>query len=456
MAIVALGALALTGCKMGPNYHRPEVPVPAQWLGSASTNESIASVPWWNFFGDPTLNDLIGTALRNSFDVRVAVARIEQAQGSYHVQRAALFPSVDASAGWTRSHSDNPITGTAQTTDQFNLLGLLSYEVDFWGRVRRLNEAARANLLAAQESRRTVYITLISQVASTYFQLRALDEQVQISRRTVQSREKSLDLTRVRFNNGQGIASELDIRQAETLLYTAQATLADEERQVVLTEDELNSLLGRNPVRIPRERPMTEPQVSQEIPAGLPSDLLLRRPDIRAAEQQLIAANANIGAARAAYFPTISLTAALGLESIELRDLFDAGASHTWSFAPRLLQPIFNGGRIRGGVEVARGARDEALAEYQRSIQNAFREVEDALVSVQKISEQRTAQEKTVGAERSRLELSNLRYESGVASYSDVLDAERSLFAAELTLAQLRSSRLSAIAQVYRALGPVE
>jgi len=452
-AFIAVALVCITGCKLGPDYQRPNVATPAQWRQQTSTPETIANIAWWNFFQDAALTNLIAQAVTNNHDVRIAVARIEQAHGNYRAQRSALFPSIDASGGWTRSRAPSPFTGDAITANQFNLLGLLSYEVDIWGRLRRLNEAARAELLAAEETRRTVYMTLISEVAATYFDLRALDEQVEISKRTLESREKSLELTRIRFSNGQGIVSELDIRQAETQFYSARATLADLERQVALRENELSLLLGRNPGAIPRGRPLSDPQLHEKIPAGLPSDLLLRRPDLLAAEQRLIAANANIGAARAAYFPTISLTAALGLQSIELRDLFDTGASGVWRFAPQVATPIFNAGRIAGGVEVARAVRAEALVNYERAIQSAFREVEDSLVSTHKLAEQLAAQEKTVAAERGRLELSTLRYEGGVSSYSDVLDAQRSLFGAELILAQLRSVRLVAIAQLYRALG---
>jgi NodT family efflux transporter outer membrane factor (OMF) lipoprotein len=454
LLIVSLPGLFLgSGCKMGPDYRRPEVPVPALWRQQPVMPETIADVPWWSFFQDPALTALISEALTNNSDVRIAVARIEQARGNYRIQRSFLAPTVDASAGWIRARGAEPIAGTAVTGNQFSLIGLLSYEVDIWGRIRRLSEAARAELFAAEEARRAVYIGLISGVASAYFDLRALDEQLLISQRTVHSREKSLELTQVRFNQGQGIVSELDIRQAETQLYTAKATQADLERQVALRENEINLLAGRNPGPVTRGGFLSQPQIRESIPAGLPSELLLRRPDILAAEQRLIAANANIGAARAAYFPSISLTAALGLQSVELRDLFDAGVSRTWRLGPQLAAPIFNAGRIAGGVQVARATREEAVVAYEQAIQNAFREVEDALVSTQKLGEQLDAQAKTVEAERVRLELSELRYESGVASYSDVLDAQRSLFSAELILAQLGSARLTSIAQLYRALG---
>lgn len=451
-----LALATLTGCQMGPDYKRPAITTPAGWRSPSATPATpgtLANLPWWSFFKDPVLTNLVAEALTNNHDLRIAVARIEEAMGGYHAQRSSLFPSADASAGWTRTRVGNLPSSPGVTGNQFDLLGVLSYEVDVWGRIRRLTEAARANLLAAEEGQRTVYISLIGSVAVAYFDLLSLDEQLEISRRTVLSREKSLELTRVRFDGGNGVVSELDIRQAETLFYGAKAAQAGLERRVALRENELNLLLGRNPGPIPRGQPLNEQRLVEPVPDGLPSDLLLRRPDILAAEQRLIAANANIGAARAAYFPSISLTATLGLQSVELNDLFDSGLSRTWSFAPQVAGPIFNAGRISGGVQTARGQEQAALAAYQQAIQSGFREVEDALISIQKYAEELDAQEKDVAAERASLELSELRYVGGVSSYTDVLDAQRFLFTAELTLAELRSARLSAVVQLYKALG---
>ena len=450
VASLLLLIASFAGCKLGPDYHRPKFTTPTQWREQSPTAATIADMPWWEFFQDPALMDLLREATTNNYDVRIAASRIEEARGFYRIQNSQLFPSVDATGGWTRSRAAEG--GISRTFNQFDLTGLLSYEVDFWGRLRRLNESARAQVLAAEEGRQNVYISLVASVARAYFDVLALDEQIEISRRTLASRERSLELTRVKFDNGRGIVSELDVREAETQVYSAKATLADVERRRALRENELNLLAGRNPGPIPRGKPLIEQRMVDSVPSGLPSDLLLRRPDIRSAEQQLIAANANIGAARAAYFPTISLTAALGIQSSDIGELFN-GASRTWQIGPRLAGPIFNMGRTRGGVEVARARTDIALVEYQRSIQNSLREVEDALISIEKLREQLIAQEKHVEAERARLELSELRYQGGVASYTEILDAQRFLFAAELQLSDVRSGRLQAIVELYRALG---
>lgn len=449
---VALGILVLnlaSGCKMGPDYHRPAITTPSQWRTPAPTADSLANLPWWQVFNDPVLTNLITTALHNNQDLRIAAARVEQALGNYRIQRASLLPWLNGSADWTRGRSG--ISG--QTSGQFDVFGSLSYEIDFWGRIRRLTEAARAQLLASEEGRKAVYISLVDQVATTYFNLRTLDAQLTIARQTLASRTNSLELTKVKYDNNYGIVSELDVRQAESQVYSAQSSIVELERSVATTENALSFLLGANPGPIERGRSLTEQQQPASIPAGLPSDLLLRRPDILAAEQRLIAANANIGAARAAYFPTISITAALGLQSIQLQDLFSAGTSKAWNFAPQIAGPIFNGGRVRAGVQVAEGQKQELLAAYEQSIQNAFREVDDALVSVAKLREQIHISEASVASEQRRLELSLDRYENGVSGYLDVLDAERSLFSAQTGLAQARGDLLSAVSQAYKALG---
>ncbi len=443
----------LTGCKVGPDYRRPKVPTPDAWRNQAATQESIANLAWWQVFRDPVLTGLISVALSNNYDVRIAVARVEQAWGGYRFQRSSLFPEINAQGVWTRARFGNVPPLADVTGNEFSLLGLLSYEVDVWGRLRRLTESARAQFLAAEATQRAVAITLIGSVASGYFDLLSLDEQLRISQRTLASREASLELTRIKFDNGRGIVSELDIRQAETLLYGAQAATIAFERLIALQENALSLLMGVNPGPIPRGQSLNGYELLDAVPAGLPSDLLLRRPDILAAEQQLIAANADIGAARAAYFPTISLTAALGLQSLELSDLFDPAVSKAWNFAPQFVAPIFNAGRISAGVQIATARQVEALNLYGQSIQSGFREVEDALVSVYKLNEQIRAREKDVEAEQARLDLSMLRYEAGVSSYSDVLDAQRFLFEAELALADLRGTHLKAIVQLYRSLG---
>ncbi|MCW5553908.1 MAG: efflux transporter outer membrane subunit [Verrucomicrobiae bacterium] len=438
---------------MGPNYQRPEVTTPAGWRTPVSTADSLANLAWWDFYQDPTLTNLIATALANNHDLRLAAARIEEAMAGYRAQRALFLPALDASGNWTRTRSGY----TGATGNNFDVFGLLSYEVDVWGRLRRLTEASRAQLLASEEGRRAVYIGLVASVAVNYFNLRALDEQLEIARHTLATRTNSLELTRIKLSEqdgkGFGIVSELDVKQAETQVHTARATIASLERAVAIAENGLSVLLGKNPGPIERGAPLAGQRQPMEIPAGLPSELLVRRPDLRAAEQNLITANANIGAARAAYFPTISLTAALGLQSLELDDLFHPGLSRAWKFAPQIAGPVFRGGQIRAGVRASEARQQAALATYEQAIQSAFREVDDALVSVAKLREQLSAQEANLAAERQRLELSRLRYEGGVASYSDVLDAERFAFSAELDAVNTRAELLSAVAQLYKALG---
>jgi len=447
-----LAAVVLAGCAMGPDYQRPEIASPDAWRAPATNDASLANVAWWDFYRDPVLTNYIGIALTNNKDIHIAAARVDQAQGGYRAQRSVLWPSVDGAGNWTRSRSGY----TGVTGNTFDVFGLLAYEVDIWGKNRRLTEAARAQWLASQEGRRAVYLNLVASVAATYFQLRGLDAQLEVARQTYSSRTNSLDLVKIRFNQvngkGQGIVSELDVAQAETAVHSARSSIATLERAVSITENALSILLGQNPGDVLRGKSLNGQVELGKIPAGLPSDLLLRRPDILAAEQQLVAANANIGAARAAFFPTISLTAAFGVQSLELSDLFD-GMSRAWKFSPQVAAPIFQGGRIRAGVQVAEAQKQEALAVYEQAIQNGFREVEDGLVSVARLREQLEADELASKAERRRLELSQMRYDGGVASYSDVLDAERFLFNAELQTIQSRSDLLQASALLYKALG---
>ena len=446
---VLLVLLMAGGCKVGPNYHRPPIATPTGWRLGPTSADSIANLPWWEIYRDPVLTNLISKALLDNQDLRIAAARVEQSLGNYRSQRAALVPWLNGSADWSRGRSG--IAG--ETASQFDAFGLLSYEVDFWGRLRRLTEAARAQMLASEEGRKSVYIGLVAQVAAIYFDLRGLDEQLAIARNTRESRANSLRLTLVRYDNNQGIASELDVRQAETQVYSAENSISQIERAIGITENALSLLLGDNPGSIARGEALDGQNLPAAVPAGIPADLLFRRPDVRAAEQQLIAANANIGAARAAFLPTISLTAALGVQSLELEDLLTSGASRAWRFTPQIAGPIFNGGQIRAGVQMAEAQKTELLAAYQRSIQNAFREVDDALLSIAKLQEQISVGTANVTAERRRLSLSLDRYENGVSSYLEVLDSERSLFSAELALVEYRSDHLSAIAQLYKALG---
>jgi len=451
--MAASATLLLAGCMMGPDYKKPAIATPDSWRTESGATNSLADMAWWDLYSDPVLTNLIASALANNKDMAIAAARVEEALAGYHVQRSFLFPSLDASAKGTKAQVGDipPVPGA--DTEQYDLFGLLSYELDVWGRLRRLNEAARAQFLASEEVQRTVGIGLVASVASSYFNLRALDRQLDVAQSTLASRSNSLELVNIRFDGGNGIVSALDVAQAETHVYSAQSSIANLERAVAVAENALSALLGRNPGRISRGESLENQLLPLEIPAGLPSDLLLRRPDLRAAEQALIAANANIGAARAAYFPRISLTGALGLQSAELGNLFETSTSDAWSFVPQATMPIFQGGRVRANVRIAEAQRKAALANYEKAIQNAFREVDDALVTIAQTRKQLAADEAGAGAERRRLELSQLRYDGGVASYSDVLDAQRFLFNAELTAIQTRNSLLNANVQLYRALG---
>jgi outer membrane protein, multidrug efflux system len=449
--------LLLNGCLRSPGFRPPTVDIPADWRTPVANTDSLGDMAWWEYYQDPVLTNLLATALAHNIDLRIAAARVEEAMGGYRAQRSFLFPSVDGSAAWTRGRVGDLPPAPGTTSGQFDVFGLLSYELDFWGRLRRLSEAERARALSSEEARKTIQITLIANVAIAYFNLRALDRQLEIARETYVSRTDILEFTHLKFNAqdgfGQGISSELDVRQAETQVYTARSTIASLQRAIAQTENALRFLLGANPGPVPRGQTLEAQWQPSEIPAGLPSELLLRRPDISAAEQQLRAAEADIGAARAAYFPTISLTAALGVQSVELEDLFSTGTSRAWRFAPQLVAPIFNAGRIRAGVQVASARQQMALAAYEQSILNAFREVDDALTAITHLREQLAADEANVEAEQRRFELSRLRYEEGIASYSDLLDAQRFLFSAELSAVQTRNELLAATAQLYKALG---
>ena len=453
LAGACLMAAGLSGCAMGPNYHRPDLSLPDAWRSGDVTTNSFADLPVADVYRDPVLNGLIATALSNSPDVRSAVARIEQAAAALRIQQADYWPSVNGSATYTSARKGNipPLRGAEG--DQYDIFGALSYEVDVWGRIRRLNESARAQCLATEEARRSVEIGLVGGVASAYFNLRALDRQLEIANATLASRQDMLELTKIKFDDGGGIVSELDVVQAQTQVSSTKSSIANLQRLIATTENALNLLLGGYPGDVPRGLGLAEQWQPGDLPAGLPADLLLRRPDVQAAEQNLIAANANIGVARAAYFPAISLTGALGLQSDELSDLFDAGLSKAWSFSPNLAAPIFNAGKIRANVRVAEAQQKEALAGYEKAIQTAFREVADALAGVQYLRRQLAADEETLQAETKRLDLSQARYEGGVSAYSDVLDAQRYQFSAELTAVQTRNDLLNATVQLYKALG---
>jgi multidrug efflux system outer membrane protein len=447
-------ALVLAGCTLGPDYRRPAAPAPAAWRDGEPIPDaaSLADLRWWQLFEDAELRELVQAALHANPDLRIAVTRIDQARAQLGVTRAVQLPQVDAGA----SATTNRFSDTVEPRDQGGETGLLaatidlSFEIDLWGRLRRASEAARAELLASEEARRVVAMTLVSDVAAAYLRLRQLDLELETTRRNVVSRRDSLRLVRDRLDAG--LTSALDLRQAEAELASTAAQVPDLERQVAQTENQLSILLGRNPGRIDRGRPLTGQTSPPAVPAGLPSALLERRPDIRRAEAELVATNARIGVARAAFFPQVTLTGFFGVESAALSDLF-TGASRIWQLGPGVTLPIFNAGRNRSNLALAEARQREAVIRYEQAIRQAFREVEDALIAHRKAREALAEQEAAVRASREALAVAEDRYASGLTSYLSVLDAQRTLLAAEVAESQTLLARLVALVQLYRALG---
>jgi NodT family efflux transporter outer membrane factor (OMF) lipoprotein len=441
-------ALLAAGCSMMPKYERPAAPVPEAFpYPSAKDGVPAAEVGWDQFFADTKLRDLIARALRNNRDLRVAVLNIAQARAQYDIRNADRYPTLGVSA--TASRAPSTTTGEQATVLSANL-GISSWEIDFFGRIASLSQAALAQYLATEEGRKAAQITLVASVANNWLSLAADEELLALTRETLATREESLRLTRLRFESG--VSSEIDFRLAQSLAEGARATLAQLQRQRALDLNALALLLGEGVSPEFQVGITTDGLRLPDVPAGLPSDVLVRRPDVRQAEQQLVAANANIGAARAAFFPRISLTAGIGTASSQLSGLF-AGGSWGYSIAPSLLAPIFDAGRNRAGLASAEALRDIAIAQYERAIQQAFRDVADALAGRATFGDQVDAQARVVEAELVRFRLSRLRYENGVASYLDLLDAQRSLFAAQLSLVQARLARLQNQVQLYRSLG---
>ncbi len=459
LIVIAMTAAVLTGCTVGPNYRRPAIDPPAAFRSSPSAAPAVASLAdlkWFEVFKDERLQEMVHTALVKNYDVRDAVVRVEAARANLGITRADQFPTIDASAGVTSQRfAASGAFPLPQGVDQTRTIGgaavnLLSFELDVWGRLRRASEAARADLLASEENRKAVITTLVSDVAGAYFNLLALDMELGIAKRTLATREESLQLIRIREQSG--LATLVELRQGEQLVYGAAQAIPIAERLIEQTENQLSLLLGGNPEAKPRGRSLTEQEQPPSVPPGLPSSLLERRPDIRAAEQNLVAANAFIGVAKAAYFPRISLTGFLGVQSDSLSNLF-SGPARVWQFAPAVTQPIFNAGRIKSGVRLAEAQQQLALIQYERVIQTAFREVSDALIEHQKVREIRAHQEKLVATLQDRSRLSYMRYRGGVDTLLNALDADRDLFEAELILARTRRDELLALVQLYRALG---
>ena len=445
--LIPIAFLLLTGCTLGPKYKRPPVTVPDTYRGHApdagpQTAASFGDEKWWTVFQDPQLQELIREALAQNYDVRIAAARVLQAQALLGITRADQFPTI--TGGASSSNERLPatrITPAFETSpSQVNLS--LFWELDFWGKFRRATEAARATLLAAEWGRKAVMSSLVSNVASAYFQLLELDLEMEISRRTLGSRRESLRLVEVRARGG--TTSLLDVRQSEQLVYTAAAAIPDLERRSIL--------LGKNPNVVTRGKPLVENSLLPVVPAGLPSSLLERRPDIQSSEQQLVAANARIGVAKAAYFPQITLTAVGGYQSPALTNLF-TGPAGLWSFGGQLLQPIFTGGRIRSNVRLTEAQQQETVLVYQQSIQQAFREVSDSLVAYRKNQEFRAQEELLTNSAQDATRLANMRYQGGVTSYLEVLDSDTRYFDAQLSLAQAQLNERLAMVQLYNALG---
>jgi multidrug efflux system outer membrane protein len=447
-------AIVLVGCTVGPDYRRPAVDVPSAWRISTEEAAQVSDLAWWDRFGDPVLSGLVRTAVDNNKDLRIAAANVDQAFAQYGITRSALYPELDAGASADRERlSQNTLpTRVPQGRQAFNDYRLnisASYEVDLWGKLRRATEAAQASLLASEEGRRTVVLTVVASVASGYVQLRALDRQLDIAKATTGSLGEAARLQQVRFE--EGATPESDYRQAQSQFETAAAQVPELERQLVRQENLIRILLGANPGPIERGHTIDDLKFP-DIPQGLPSSLLERRPDIRQAEQNLIAANADIGVAKAAYFPQVSLTALLGLESAQLSDLFK-GTSKSWSLGSGATVPIFTAGRTRSQVAQAEAFQHEALYTYQKSIISAFEDFEDALVDRAKFDQAHEEQAKNVEALKRFRDLAVLRYQEGATIYLEVANAEQSLFNAQLQLVNTQSQLFQSYVSLYRAMG---
>jgi multidrug efflux system outer membrane protein len=451
LAVLAL----LSGCMLGPDYKRPELTVPDQFRTSLPRSEvspSAADTAWWQQFGDAQLNALIDESLANNFDVVAAAARVDQFYGALGTTRSALFPQVGADVSGSRNRVSNASFSPAPAINPYNAVQaalLASWEIDLFGRTRRLTEAATAQLQASEAFRRGTVLSLVAAVTTGYVQLRDLDRQVEVARDTLKVRADSLALFERRFKGG--VVSDLELSQARSEYATALRTLPQLEQSAAQQENALSTLVGRNPGPIVRGRAIDQ-LAMPPVPAGLPSELIERRPDLLAAEQALIAANARIGAAKAAYFPTISLTGAFGAASRSLSDLSN-GSARIWSYGLDVSVPIFTAGAIAGQVESAEAAQRESLAQYRKAVQTGFRETEDALVGVIKTQQARDASQQQTDALANYARLARRRYEAGYSSYLEVLDAERSLFNAQLQLAQSQADVLLQSAALYKAMG---
>jgi multidrug efflux system outer membrane protein len=453
-SVVALSiAIATSGCLVGPNYKRPPTTQPDVFRGADETQASAASIAddkWWQIFDDDVLQALIRSALEHNDDVRLAAARILEAQAQLGITRADQFPNVSGGVDVLGQRTSAALGFPPQNVGAVQIQASAAWELDFWGKFRRATESARAQLLSTEWARRAVLTTLISQVSTAYFELRALDLELDISRRTLESRRESLQLAQVREQGG--VTSLLDVRQAEQLVYSATGEIATLEREIGQQENFLSFLVGGNPGPIARGQPLADQPHQPDVPAGLPSALIERRPDIQRAEQDIVAANAQIGVARAAYFPQIALTGSGGFESTALMSLFTT-TSAIWTAAASATAPIFTAGRTRSQVALAEARREQATIAYQQTVRQAFREVSDALIGYRKLREFREQQALLFTAAQDARRLAQVRYEGGVTSYLEVLDADTRLFDAELGLAQAELGERSGFVEIYRALG---
>jgi outer membrane protein, multidrug efflux system len=450
-----MASCLIAGCAVGPNYHRPAVQTPPSYRDLSENPQvqaqtsSYADLPWWQVFGDQKLQDLIRTALKQNYDLQIAAERINAARAQVAITRSSLFPQVQGNGNFSGGKEN-----IEQST--YNFLTLTTdaaFQLDLFGRLRRATEASRAQLLATEDARQTVILTLVSDVASDYFALLQLDLQLQITRDTVKTQQDSVRLTKFRVQHG--VATKLDVLQAQQVLDTANAQIPDLERQIAQEEDAISILLGNYPQAVPRGLSLVEQPLPPEVPPGLPSTLIERRPDIREAEHTLVEVNAEIGVAKAQFFPQISLTGSGG-GSFGRSSAFSGLMSSQlgiWSYGAQVSQPVFTGGALSGNLRLAKSEYQQALIAYRQAIQRAFGDVSDALIAYQKSHQVRVRQEDTVADLQESVRLSNLRYEGGTTTYLEVLDGQRSLFSAELTLAEARGTEYQSLVQLYRALG---